>query len=605
MDSSQEISAWLSKFGDVLLRNDTSGVLKLFLEEECYWRDYLAFTWNLLTCESKNEIAQMLEETLQRTEAEHWEIDGTATESGGVVEAAIRFENPIARCRGYLRLREGKCWVIVTTLWQLKGHEEQAGPFRPPGVVCGAVKGRKTWLQIKKQEELELGHCKQPYCVIIGGGQAGIALGARLKALGVPTIIVEKNAKPGDTWRNRFSTLNTHTPLWADHFPYMNFPSTWPLFSSKDQMGDFLECYVKLIGLNYWCSSECKSANFDEKEGCWKVLLENKKDGSVITLRPVHLILATGSSGFANVPRFKGEESFQGVQVHSSKFHSGEGWEGKHCVIIGAGVSAHDICQDLWEQGASQVTMVQKSSTTVVGQLTILQPPPNEDEINASTSAVENFDMLMFSVPYKLLTRFQVPLYEQIAKADKNFYDRLTKAGFKLDFGEDGSGLYLKLLRRGGGYYLDVGASELIASGEIQVKSGVSVQEIRAKSVLFTDGSEVAADLIVYATGYKNMKEFIAKLISQEVSDKVGLIWGLGSDTQNDPGPWAGELRNLWKPLAHPNLWIMGGPFSQSRQMSRFLAIQLKTRMENIPTPVFWPDCHTRPQALSSKKLTT
>ncbi|KAL2635547.1 hypothetical protein R1flu_007026 [Riccia fluitans] len=599
MGFSEEITGWLSKFSDALQRRDISGVLELFLEEECFWRDYLVFTWNLLTCESKKEIAGMLKETLERTEAAHWEIDGAATELGGVVGAAIKFETSLARCRGYLKLKEGKCWVIVTTLWELKGHEEQTGPLRPQGVVYGAVKGSKTWLQRKKQEELELGHSKQPYCVIVGGGQAGIALGARLKALGVPTIIVEKNEKPGDTWRNRFSTLNTHTPIWTDHFPYMNFPSTWPLFTSKDQMGDFFECYVKLMGLNYWCSSECKSANFDEKEGCWKVMVENKKDESMITLRPVHLILATGSSGFAHVPQFKGAESFQGVQVHSSKFHSGEGWEGKQCVIIGAGVSAHDICQDLWEQGASQVTMVQKSSTTVVRQMTLHSLPPNVDEMNASTSAMEKVDILFLSTPFKLSTRFQIPFYEKIFKADKDFYDRLTKAGFKIDFGEDGSGLILKLLRRGGGYYIDVGASELIASGEIQVKSGVGVQEIRPKSILFSDGTELPADLLVYATGYKNMKEFIAKLISQELADKVGLIWGLGSDTKNDPGPWMGELKNMWKPLVHPNLWIMGGSFIQTRPMSRYLAIQLKARMENIPTPVFWPNCQTKLQELS------
>ncbi|KAL3687062.1 hypothetical protein R1sor_013371 [Riccia sorocarpa] len=196
----------------------------------------------------------------------------------------------------------------------------------------------------------------------------------------------------------------------------------------------------------------------------------------------------------------------------------------------------------------------------------------------------------------------EIPMYQQIAKDDKDFYEGLEKAGFKSDFGEDGSGLHVRMTRRAGGYYINAGASELITGGQIKVKSGLGVQEMRPSSVVFTDGSEVKADLIVYATGYKNMKEFIAMLISPEVADKVGFVWGLGSDTHSDPGPWARELKNMWKPLVQPNLWLTGGVFMFNRQMSRFLAIQLKARMENISTPVFWPEEQTILQALSLDK---
>ena len=156
-----------------------------------------------------------------------------------------------------------------------------------------------------------------------------------------------------------------------------------------------------------------------------------------------------------------------------------------------------------------------------------------------------------------------------------------------LDFGDDGSGLFMKYLRRGSGYYIDVGACDLIADGSIKLRSGVDVAELRERSVVLSDGTELPADLVVYATGYGSMNGWAAKLISQEVADKVGPCWGLGSGTTKDPGPWQGELRNMWKPTAQPGLWFHGGNLHQSRHYSLYLALQLKARLEGIPTPVF------------------
>jgi putative flavoprotein involved in K+ transport len=156
-----------------------------------------------------------------------------------------------------------------------------------------------------------------------------------------------------------------------------------------------------------------------------------------------------------------------------------------------------------------------------------------------------------------------------------------------LDFGEDDSGLFMKYLRRASGYYIDVGASELIADGRVSLKSGVSVELIQERSVLLSDGSELPADLIVYATGYKSMNTILAQLISQDVANKVGKVWGYGSGTARDPGPWEGELRNMWKPTAQKGLWFHGGNLYQARHYSSYLALQLKARMEGIETPVY------------------
>lgn len=180
-----------------------------------------------------------------------------------------------------------------------------------------------------------------------------------------------------------------------------------------------------------------------------------------------------------------------------------------------------------------------------------------------------------------------IPLYQEIAVRDADLYERLDKAGFLLDFGDDGSGLFLKYLRCGSGYYIDVGASELIADGKVGLRSGVNVERVNAHSVTLTDGTELPADLIVYATGYGSMNGWAARLISQDVADKGGKVWGLGSGTTKDPGPWEGELRNMWKPTQVPNLWFHGGNLHQSRHYSLYLALQLKARMEGVPTPVY------------------
>jgi len=196
-------------------------------------------------------------------------------------------------------------------------------------------------------------------------------------------------------------------------------------------------------------------------------------------------------------------------------------------------------------------------------------------------------DLVFASVPYKIMHGFHIPVYEEMARRDKDLYDRLEKAGFMLDFGEDGSGLFMKYLRRGSGYYIDVGASELVADGKIKLKSGVAVKEFTENGVSFDDGTTLEADLVVMATGYTSMNGWAADLISQECADKVGKCWGLGSNTTKDPGPWEGELRNMWKPTQQPGLWFHGGNLHQSRHYSQFLSLQIKARMEGIDTPVY------------------
>jgi putative flavoprotein involved in K+ transport len=582
----RQVSAWLSEFGTALDRADIATAIGMF-GDDCYWRDLVSFTWNIKTLEGKQSIGAMLEASLPRVKPSGWRIEGDATASDGTAEAWFTFETAAARGKGHIRLKEGKCWTLLTTMTELKGFEEKKGETRDKGVEHGVVRDRQSWLERKSGEEAELGYSRQPYCVIVGGGQGGIGLGARLKRLGVPTIIVEKNDRPGDSWRKRYKSLCLHDPVWYDHMPYLPFPDHWPVFSPKDKIGDWLEMYTKVMELNYWHSTECKSARYDEEKQEWLVVVD--RGGETVTLRPKHLILATGMSGVPNIPEVPGAGTFKGVQCHSSRHSGGEGYAGKNCIVVGSNNSAHDIAADLWEQGAD-VTMIQRSSTHIARSATLMELALgglySESAVKAGITT-GTADLIFASIPYKIMPTLQKPVYEEMARRDAGFYERLAKAGFMLDFGEDGSGLFMKYLRRGSGYYIDVGASELVADGKVKLKSGVGIEQIKERSVVFTDGTELPADLIVYATGYGSMNGWAARLISQEVADKVGKCWGLGSGTTKDPGPWEGELRNMWKPTRQEALWFHGGNLHQSRHYSQFLSLQIKARMEAIPTPVY------------------
>jgi putative flavoprotein involved in K+ transport len=585
----ERTDAWLAAFEDALTAGDVDRAAGMFAATS-FWRDLVAFTWNITTVENPAGVTELLTATLERTEPRSFAVEEPPEEADGVTTAWFTFETAVGRGRGLARLveedGETKAWTFLTTLYELKGHEEPKGPRRPMGAEHGANKKRLTWLERRQKEEAELGTSVQPYVLVVGGGQGGIALGARLRALGVPALVVDKHPRPGDQWRGRYKSLCLHDPVWYDHLPYLKFPDTWPVFSPKDKIGDWLESYVEAMEVPYWTSTVATKATYSPEKGEWTVEVE--REGDPLTLRPKHLVLATGMSGKPNVPDLPGRDVFRGDQHHSSAHPGPDAYAGKRCVVIGSNNSAFDICGALWENDAD-VTMVQRSSTHIVKSATLMDIGLGalySEEAVANGVTTEKADLVFASIPYRIMHEFQIPLYEQMAERDADFYERLEKAGFRHDWGDDGSGLFMKYLRRGSGYYIDVGAADLVANGEVKLAHG-QVDHLTEDSVVLEDGTELPADLVVYATGYGSMNGWAADLISPEVADKVGKVWGLGSDTTKDPGPWEGEQRNMWKPTQQQALWFHGGNLHQSRHYSLYLALQLKARYEGIPTPVY------------------
>lgn len=578
----------LSALDRALADEDIDAALELFADT-CYWRDLVSMTWNLKTLEGKDQIRDMLNQCLTSVRPHNWMIDESepASVADDVTEGWITFETAVARGYGYIRLKGNRIWTLLTTMDELKGYEEPKGHSRPLGAKHGDRQGEPTWKEEREAELAQLGVDTQPYVVIIGGGQGGIALGARLRQHGVPAIIIEKNERPGDSWRKRYKSLCLHDPVWYDHMPYIKFPENWPVFSPKDKVGDWLEMYATVMELNFWGGTEARRAEYDPESQTWRLLVE--RDGEPIELRPRQLVLATGMSAKPNVPRIEGQDVFSGTQQHSSEHSGPDGMQGKRVAVIGSNNSAHDICAALCEAGVD-VTMIQRSSTHISKSESLMKyalGPLYSEEAVADGMSTEKADLLFASIPYAILADFQKPVFDQIREVDAEFYSQLENAGFMLDFGPDDSGLFMKYLRRASGYYIDVGASQLIIDGKIKLASGSEIERLTTESVLLEDGREIPADVVIYATGYGSMNGWAADLISQEVADKVGKVWGLGSDTPKDPGPWEGEQRNMWKPTQQEALWFHGGNLAQSRHYSHYLALQLKARMEGIPTPVY------------------
>jgi putative flavoprotein involved in K+ transport len=551
---------WLESFAAALSRRDPRAAGGLFTPE-CYWRDLLAFTWDIRTHEGRGEIERMLGDRLAAVSPRSFSVWDAPT-ADPASELWFNFETWAGRAVGHLRLREGRAWTLLTALRSLHAHPERPKESLAP--------------------EPDLGVTRQPYVVIVGGGQGGIALAARLKRLGVPALILEKNERAGDSWRKRYDSLVLHDPVWYDHMPYKPFPEGWPVFSPKDRLADWLESYVAEFGLDYWAGSPCLGASYDEAGGSWTV--RTTRNGKPLTLRPKHLVLATGMSGFPNVPKLAGAGDFRGRLLHSSEYKGAAPWRGRKCVVVGSSTSAHDICADLAAHGA-EVTMVQRSSTIVATSEALLEHAWGRLYSEAALArgiTTDIADLTLASVPHKVLPALQRPVYRAIRERDRDFYSGLARSGFLFDFGPDGSGLHACYLRRGAGYYIETGASRMIIEGRIGLAAGAGADHLNERSVTLTDGRELPADLVVLATGYGCMSEWAARLVSPEVAARVGKVWGLGSGTRYDPGPWEGELRNMWKPTKQPGLWFFGGNLMQARHYSLYTALQLKVRQEGF-----------------------
>ena len=287
------------------------------------------------------------------------------------------------------------------------------------------------------------------------------------------------------------------------------------------------------------------------------------------TLHPRHVVIATGVSGIPRIPDIPGLENFAGRIVHSSEYGDSTEWQDRNVLVIGSGNSGHDIAQDLFSNGA-KVTLVQRSPTSVFSIEPSGQLPY---ALYSEGYPLEDCDLIAASVPYQPLKQSHKTMTAQARDLDKPLLDGLSRAGFKLDV-EDETGWLFKYLDRGGGYYFNVGCSELIIEGKIKVAQFADIAEFVAAGARMRNGETLPADLIVLATGYTGPESLVRKLFGDGVADRVGRIWGFDEEEQ--------EVRNVWSRTNQPGLWFMAGSFAQSRIYSKYLALQIKGMEEGF-----------------------
>ncbi|KAK4466132.1 hypothetical protein QBC42DRAFT_193632 [Cladorrhinum samala] len=535
-------------------------------DDNAFWRDHLGLSWELRTLKGKTKIQDFLGENLKNL------VKSARGRGRGVVRLVEEEQQQGRNGGGGLGGGGGawKIWTIFTTLEGLNGFEEPLGGLRSEGVKHGGMVGRKNWRE-RREEEAEFADGGSPEVLVIGAGQGGLTIAARLKMLGVSTLIVDKNERVGDNWRKRYHQLVLHDPVWYDHMPYLPFPEFWPIFTPKDKLADWFESYVKTLELNVWMESEVESSQWDADKKEWSVTLKKGPDGKRRKMNPKHVVLCTGHSGKPYMPQINGMDGFKGdVMCHSSAFAGArESGKGKKAVVVGACNSSHDICQDFYEHGY-EVTMVQRSTTCVVSSkaaLKVLMAVLYEQ----GGPPVEDSDIWLHGWPSQILKSIQVDLAKIQRDLDKDLLEGLEKAGFKTDTGIDEGGLFPKYMQRGGGYYIDVGMSQLIVDGKVKVKQGQEIVEVLPNGLKFADGTELEADEIVFATGYDTMRGTAGAILGDEVASQTEDIWGWDEE---------GEMRGVWKQSGHPGFWYHAGNLALTRYYSRVLALQIKGKLQ-------------------------
>jgi cation diffusion facilitator CzcD-associated flavoprotein CzcO len=564
---------WLAQFERALSEGGSALLKTLFLADS-HWRDVLPLTWRIMTVNGRDAILKELRMHSQRARPHGFKIPPHRTAPRNVtragtesIEAIFSFETTQGRGSGVVRLRPEadhdstpKAWTLLTALDEIKGHEEQLGRSRPQGKAYSRDFRGPNWFDVR-QAAVQYAD-RDPTVLVVGGGQAGLSAAACLTQLGIDTLIVDREPRIGDNWRKRYHALVLHNQVHVNHLPYMPFPPNWPAYIPKDKIAGWFEAYAESMELNFWTATEFEGGTYDEKAERWSVVLR-RADGSKREIHPRHVVLATGVSGIPNLPDIPTLRNFSGKVLHSSQYDNGDAWKGKNVLVIGSGNSGHDIAQDLHSSGA-KVTLVQRSSTLIVNVEPSAQLPY---ALYDEGPSLEDCDLITASIPLAVAKRSHILLTQQAKDLDKDLLDGLERKGFRLDFGDNGTGWQFKYLTRGGGYYFNVGCSDLIVKGEIGLAQFSDIAAFVSDGAQMRNGTTIPADLIILATGYKGQQHLVGKLFGNDVATRVGPIWGFGDGD---------ELRNMFTRTPQPGLWFIAGSFAQCRIYSKYLALQIK-----------------------------
>jgi putative flavoprotein involved in K+ transport len=565
-------TAWLGDFEAALASGDPARIAALF-GAECHWRDILAFTWDLRTASGAEAIAARLAPLVARAAPRSFALAAGRTPPRRLaragtdcIEALFTFETATGPCTGVLRLVNGgaapRAWTLMTALAEIRGHEDPAEGRRWQDVDWKRNFGGENWLDRRRRAIAY--EDRDPAVLVVGAAQAGLSVAARLGLLGVDTLVVDREARIGDSWRHRYHALTLHNETRVNHLPYMPFPKSFPVFIPKDMLANWFELYAEAMELNVWTGTEVTTGSWDEAAQCWSVTLR-RADGTTRVMRPRHVVMANGVSTTPILPDLPGLRDFAGAVRHSSGLGSGMDWAGKRALVLGTGTSGHDVAQDLAVSGAASVSIIQNRPSLVVSLKEAQAPYALYDE----EIPFEDKDILATSFPFPVYKRAHQRITAMNRQADAALLEGLERRGFRLNFGQDETGWQVMYQSRGGGYYFDAGCSQMIIDGRVGLIQFADIERFVAGGALMKDGTVVPADLVVLATGYEGQAAAARRLFGDAVGDRVGQVWGW------DP---EGELHGMWRPTGQPGLWFHAGGLAQCRIFSKVLALQIKAR---------------------------
>ena len=593
------VSKWLHAFERALADQDGPSLQNLWLPD-CHWRDVLGMHWDIDTLSGRERMCTEMLQRAKQVRPRNWSIAKGSLQDLSITHAhdgsllvLLSFETDVGPGEGVLRLMSDhagaksataatsaipstapsktpsaleqsglQAWSLMTSLVEIRGHEEKYKKLLDTRDKFNRSFLGPNWLEKREKEASFEDH--DPAVLIVGGGQAGLTVAARLKQLGVEALVIDSHAQIGDNWRERYRALVLHNQTFANHLPYMPFPETWPVFVPKDMLAAWLEFYATAMELNVWCETTLTDAHFDESNQTWVANLQ--RHGKRVSIKPRHLIMATGVSAVPDRSPVEGLEHYKGPVIHTADYKTADPWVGKKVVVLGTGTSAHDVAQDLCEHGA-HVTIVQRSPTMVQNVVPTAQKPYAMYEMGYP---LHYCDMLAVGTPFPLVKLSNHRANVEARELDKDLHQGLEAAGFRLNKGEDGIGWQMMYLTRGGGYYFNVGCSELISQGRIKVVALQDLQQYEATGLRMKDGSLIEADLVVVAKGYLGQAAVAEMLLGREIANRIGPVWGIDPETQ--------ELNNMWKPTPQPGLWFHAGSLAQCRIWSKYLALQIQAR---------------------------
>ncbi|KXN82269.1 putative indole-3-pyruvate monooxygenase YUCCA11 [Leucoagaricus sp. SymC.cos] len=568
LDVPATAKTWFDAFSKGMVDQNVGCITDLLISTSV-WRDLLSLTWDFRILQALNKVASFLQSQLPVFHPQEFTLREESIslehpyQDLAWINLMFDFRTNVGICSGVARLvptqtGEWKAHAVLTCLEELFGFPEKIGPRR------NLQPNHGLWEQQRKKEwEFE---GVNPAVLVIGAGQSGLIMAARLRALDVSVLVVDKNARVGDNWRTRYDALSLHDPVWADHMPYMPFPSTWPVFAPSLKFAGWLENYADSLEIPVWNSSTITGATQDEN-GSWHVGII-RGDGSERKFIVNHIIFATGLGGGAiksfEYPGLK--DAFKGEYLHSTQHKRALDHAGKKVVVVGSGTSAHDIARDYYEHGVD-VTMVQRGPTHV------MSANPGWELLYKKlywegAPPTDTVDRLIAAFPRPIAIEFFQRRIKELAELDKDLLDGLRKVGFKLSDGVLGCGFFVSFLARAGGYYIDVGASQLIIDRKIKLKNDSTISEVTETGLKFTDGSELPADVIVFSTGAGDARGIVRSICGDVIADKTKALWGLNSE---------GEINSVWRDTGVTNMCL-----AMTRFHSKQLALQIKAIEEGM-----------------------